>query len=73
MKKADYKDNYTKVHMTRDIYAIAQKNAKAQNRTVANYVAKLVIDDNDKNSLQTVPPVVLSGPKAPNVDNVRTK
>lgn len=67
MDKTNYKDNYTKVHMTRDIYAVAQKNAKAQNRTVANYIAKLVLDDDEA---QKAAPAV---PTAPNVDNVRTK
>lgn len=71
MDKASYKDNYTKVHMTRDIYAIAQKNAKAQNRTVANYIAKLVLDDDEGSESQ--PAVTPAAPKAPNVDNVRTK
>lgn len=71
MDKSSYKDNYTKVHMTRDIYAIAQKNAKAQNRTVANYIAKLVLDDDEASG--DAAPVTPAAPKAPNVDNVRTK
>jgi hypothetical protein len=71
MDKASYKDTYTKGHMTRDIYAIAQRNAKAQNRTVANYIAKLVLDD-DEGSADAAP-VRPAAPKAPNVDNVRTK
>lgn len=64
MDKANYKDNYTKVHMTRDVYAVAKQNAKAQNRTVANYIAKLVLDDNDKANLKTVPPVLVPGVNA---------
>lgn len=71
MDKKDYKDNYTKVHMTRDVYAIAKKNAKAQNRTVANYIAKLVLDDDEASDSPAA--VAPAAPKAPNVDNVRTK
>lgn len=45
--KADYADNYTKVHMKRETYAVAKAQAKAQNRTVANYIAHLVQQDVD--------------------------
>ena len=44
-KPEDYRQNYTKVHMNREVYDIAKKVAKAQNRTVANYIAHLVYDD----------------------------
>lgn len=44
----DYRLNYTKVHMNRDVYEIAKANAKEQNRTIANYIAHLVHDDTAK-------------------------
>lgn len=59
--KPDYQDNYTKVHMKRDVYAIAKAQAKKQNRTVANYIAHLVQQDVDGQTLQTVAPVVIPG------------
>lgn len=37
-----YSDSYTKVHMKRDIHELAKQRAKAQNRTIANYIAHLV-------------------------------
>lgn len=59
--KADYADNYTKVHMKRDVYAVAKAQAKKQNRTVANYIAHLVQQDVDGQTLQTVAPVTIPG------------
>lgn len=59
--KADYADNYTKVHMKRDIYAVAKAQAKKQNRTVANYIAHLVQQDVDGQTLQTIAPVTIPG------------
>jgi ribosomal protein S17E len=60
--KADYAaDNYTKVHMKRDVYAVAKDQAKKQNRTVANYIAHLVQQDLDGQTLQTKDPVVIPG------------
>lgn len=44
-KPEDYRKNYTKVHMNREVYEIAKKVAVAQNRTVANYIAHLVYED----------------------------
>lgn len=41
----EYRQNYTKVHMNREVYELAKKTAKAQNRTVANYIAHLVYED----------------------------
>lgn len=64
--KQQYTDNYTKVHMKRDVYALAKKQAKAQNRTVANYIAHLVQQDVDGQTLQTVPPVVIPGKRVKN-------
>lgn len=52
--KNDYSDNYTKVHMKRDIYEVAKAQAKKQNRTVANYIAHLVQQDVDSNTKTTV-------------------
>lgn len=59
--KQQYTDNYTKVHMKRDVYEVAKKQAKAQNRTVANYIAHLVQQDVDGQTLQTVAPVTIPG------------
>ena len=59
--KADYADNYTKVHMKRDVYEVAKAQAKKQNRTVANYIAHLVQQDVDGKTLQTVAPVTIPG------------
>ena len=59
--KADYADNYTKVHMKRDVYEVAKAQAKKQNRTVANYIAHLVQQDVDGQTLQTIDPVVIPG------------
>lgn len=59
--KADYADNYTKVHMKRDVYEVAKAQAKKQNRTVANYIAHLVQQDVDGKTLQTIDPVVIPG------------
>lgn len=47
-KPEDYRQNYTKVHMNREVYDIAKGVAKAQNRTVANYIAHLVHEDKAK-------------------------
>lgn len=41
-KAKDYQDKYTKVHMKRDTYELAKARAKANNRTVANYIEHLV-------------------------------
>lgn len=66
MAANDYAENYTKVHMKRDIYEIAKAQAKKQNRTVANYIAHLVQQDVDGQTLQTVPPVVIPGKRVKN-------
>lgn len=47
-KPEDYRQNYTKVHMNREVYDIAKGVAKSQNRTVANYIAHLVHEDKAK-------------------------
>lgn len=60
MDKQAYNENYTKVHMKRDIYEVAKKQAKAQNRTIANYIAHLVQQDVNGETLQTVAPVVIT-------------
>lgn len=63
---ADYRANYTKVHMNRDVYELAKVRAKANSRTVANYIAHLVQQEADgstqRDSLQTVPPVIANIP-----------
>ena len=61
MADKQYTENYTKVHMKRDIHALAKKQAKKQNRTVANYIAHLVQQDVNGQTLQTVEPVVIPG------------
>ena len=61
MAANDYAENYTKVHMKRDIYEIAKAQAKKQNRTVANYIAHLVQQDVDGQTLQTVAPITIPG------------
>jgi len=53
MATKDYKDNYTKVHMKRDVYAVAKARAKAQSRTVANYIAHLVQTEADQGTKTT--------------------
>lgn len=60
MDKQAYKDSYTKVHMKRDVYEVAKAQAKKQNRTVANYIAHLIQQDVDGQTLQTQPPVAVT-------------
>lgn len=60
MDKQAYKESYTKVHMKRDVYEVAKAQAKKQNRTVANYIAHLIQQDVDGETLQTVAPVVVT-------------
>lgn len=50
--KGDYTDNYTKVHMKRDVYAVAKAQAKLQNRTVANYIAHLIQQNVETTALE---------------------
>lgn len=53
-KTADeYRQNYTKVHMNREVYEVAKAHAKAQNRTIANYIAHLVYEDDAKIKRET--------------------
>ena len=65
-KPEDYRKNYTKVHMNREVYDIAKKVAGAQNRTVANYIAHLVYEDIAKIEKDNAPAI-------PNVPGSRTK
>lgn len=53
MAKTDYADSYTKVHMKREVHEQAKKQAKAANRTIANYIAHLVQKDGEKTKTTT--------------------
>lgn len=65
-KPEDYRQNYTKVHMNREVYDIAKKVAKGQNRTVANYIAHLVYEDVAKIEKDNAPAL-------PNIPNSKVK